>query len=572
MNTTREDIIAANPLMEYAEKQGWQLKRRGQNFVCLCPVHNETTPSFTIDARKNLWKCFGCGAGGSVIDLHAKLQGISIGEAMRKLSPNSGNGSQKPSSKSNTARRPTTGGLKEEQQLNQRELCAYDYQDATGKVVFQIVRYEPKNFKQCRIVDGKRVWNMDGIERLPYRLPELQCHPTSVWIVEGEKDVEVLRASDQTATCNPGGTGKWLPAFSQYLRGKCVYIVADNDEPGQKHGREVLKSLEGVVEWAKWIELPKEHNGRPIKDITDLRSHYSGEDFLDVLADLQDKARLIDKGVDIEAYTMAELEQQYITEIESFSDVSLSLGNWLPRLSIRPLIPGDVLGIIAGTGQLKSAAAQNILACNPRMPALFCQVEISGPLMFERGAAIATGIDTTEVHHRYREGDRVDWRSGGKMSNLLVSTRSMNMKQIDELISRSSAKLGSVPRVVVIDYIQLIKGEGTRYERVSEACEETKRLAKKWNLIAVILSQISRKNRNDANTEEEVREVSLYDGKESGSLENSCSVLLGMWKTSTTDMKCRVLKNTKGLAGNTVAMKIRGGTFIIEPAMPSRAP
>ena len=446
------------------------------------------------------------------------------------------------------------------------ELDAYDYQDATGKVVFQVVRYEPKTFKQCRIVDGERVWNMEGVERLPYRLPELLCHPTAVWIVEGEKDVETLRAIGQTATCNPGGAGKWLPAFSQYLKGKCVYIVADNDEPGQKHAREVLKSLEGSVEWVKWIELPKEHNGRRIKDITDLRCHYSGEDFLDVLANLQVKARLIDKGVDIEAYTMAELEQQYITEIESFSEVSLCLGNWLPGLNIRPLIPGDVLGIIAGTGQLKSAAAQNILACNPRLAALFCQLEISGPLMFERGAAIATGIDTTEVHHRYQEGDRVDWRSGGKMRNLLVSTRSMNMKQIDELVSRSSAKLGSVPRVVAIDYIQLIKGEGTRYERVSEACEESKRLAKKWNLIAVILSQISRKNRSDVNTEEEIREVSLYDGKESGSLENSCSVLLGMWKTSTTEMKCRVLKNTKGLAGNTVAMKIRGGTFIIEPA------
>ena len=492
---------------------------------------------------------------------------------MRDLTPGgSRNGSNEfratpapPGKKGASTPKPSLEGTQPEKE---REVCAYDYQEATGKVVFQVVRYEPKDFKQCRIVDGKRVWNMDGVERLPYRLPELLCHPTSVWIVEGEKDVETLRASGQTATCNPGGSGKWLPAFSQYLRGKCVYIVADNDEEGQKHGRKVLKSLEGIVEWAKWIALPKEHNGRPMKDITDLRTHCRGEDFLNLLADLQGKARLIDKGVDIEAYTMAELEQQYITEIESFSEVSLSLGNWLPRLNIRPLIPGDVLGIIAGTGQLKSAAAQNILACNPRMSALFCQLEISGPLMFERGAAIATGIDTTEVHHHYREGDRVDWRSGGKMSNLLVSTRSMNMKQIDELISRSSAKLGSVPRVVVIDYIQLIKGEGTRYERVSEACEETKRLAKKWNLIAVILSQISRKNRNDANTEEEVREVSLYDGKESGSLENSCSVLLGMWKTSTTDMKCRVLKNTKGLAGNTVAMKIRGGTFIIEPAMP----
>jgi replicative DNA helicase len=152
------------------------------------------------------------------------------------------------------------------------------------------------------------------------------------------------------------------------------------------------------------------------------------------------------------------------------------------------------------------------------------------------------------------------------MTNLLVSTRSLNMKQVDELVSRSSAKLRMVPRVVVIDYIQLIRGEGSRYERVSEACEETKRLAKKWNLIAIILSQIARKNRSEVNTEDEIREVSLFDGKESGSLENSCSVVLGMWKTSKTELQCRVLKNTKGLAGNTVAMKIRGGTFIIEPA------
>ena len=86
---------------------------------------------------------------------------------------------------------------------------------------------------------------MEGVERLPYRLPELLGHPASVWIVEGEKDVETLRSIRQTATCNPGGAGKWLPAFSQYLRGKCVYLAPDNDETGQKHMRSVLESLGG---------------------------------------------------------------------------------------------------------------------------------------------------------------------------------------------------------------------------------------------------------------------------------------------------------------------------------------
>ena len=151
------------------------------------------------------------------------------------------------------------------------ETAYYDYQDATGEVVFQVVRYHPKDFRQCRLVDGRRVWNMDGVERVPYRLPELLGSPASVWIVEGEKDVETLRAINQTATCNPGGAGNWLPAYSQYLRDQYVYLVPDNDEPGQKHSRAVLASLAGLVEWVKWLQLPRESNGRPVKDVTDLR-------------------------------------------------------------------------------------------------------------------------------------------------------------------------------------------------------------------------------------------------------------------------------------------------------------
>jgi DNA primase len=292
MNTTeysREEIIAVNPLLDYAQKQGWQLKRRGSNFVCLCPLYEETTPSFTIDPRKNLWTCFGCDTGGSIIDLHAQLRGLSIGEAMRELSGGFRDGFAGSSATKALQRKENIATPKPalEPTQSETEIADYDYQDATGKVVFQVVRYKPKAFKQCRIVDGKRVWSMEGVERLPYRLPELLANPTSVWIVEGERDVETLRTIGQTATCNPGGAGKWLPAFSQYLRGKCVYIAADNDDPGQKHGREVLKSLEGIVKWVKWIELPREHNGKPIKDITDLRDLYRGEDFQDLLVNRQ---------------------------------------------------------------------------------------------------------------------------------------------------------------------------------------------------------------------------------------------------------------------------------------------
>ena len=43
------------------------LKKAGSSFKGLCPFHNEKTPSFTVDRKKQLFHCFGCGAGGDVV-------------------------------------------------------------------------------------------------------------------------------------------------------------------------------------------------------------------------------------------------------------------------------------------------------------------------------------------------------------------------------------------------------------------------------------------------------------------------------------------------------------------------
>ena len=222
----REEIIAAHPLLEYCQARGWKLRRVGREWQCLCPLHAERTPSFTIEPAKNLFHCFGCGAGGSVIDLHAALCGITIGEAMRELSPGGGNGAPQPPGppshcghRIKTNRRPQAaarhrqpGGAQPEENtpnMKTTETAAYDYHDAIGCVRFQVVRYEyvdaetketRKTFKQCQVVNGARVWNMDGVKRLPYRLPELLAAPASTWIVEGEKDVETLRRRTATNT------------------------------------------------------------------------------------------------------------------------------------------------------------------------------------------------------------------------------------------------------------------------------------------------------------------------------------------------------------------------------------
>ena len=558
---TREQIIARHPLLEYCKALGWELKKRGRNWECLCPLHDDKNPSFKISETHNVWKCFGCDTGGSVIDLHAKLNNCSIGDAMRDLWPEETTDSWLKKERPREAP-PAPVPAPNGNGNGAHEVAAYHYHDATGRVVFDVVRFDPKDFRQCRICEGKRVWSMEGVERIPYHLPELLAHPTSVWVVEGEKDAEILHTIGQIATCNPGGAGKWLPAFSQYLTGQCVYICPDRDEPGMRHGKQVLKSLEGICQWAKWIELPPEHQGKPIKDVADLRMACRNiEEFIDVLHGLQQRARLIEKGIECDSFTGLEMESDYIGENTRFNEVSLRLQNWMPSINVRSLGPGDVLGIIAGTGQLKTAVAQNILAANPNLPALFFQLELSSAAMFERMASIATGIDASEIQRIYQSGGRVDWQTSGKFKNLLVHTANVNMRRMDEEIARASAKLGRLPKVFVIDYVQLVSGTGSRYERVSEACEQTKRLAKKWNVIAILVSQISRK------PEDADDEVKLHDAKESGSFENSCGVVLGIWKTSPQEMSCKVLKNTKGRAGKIVKMQLRENTFIIEPAV-----
>ena len=61
------------------------LKRRGQNYVGLCPFHSEKSPSFTVNEDKRLFYCFGCHAGGDVIGFLAKHDGMGFSDAVRSL-------------------------------------------------------------------------------------------------------------------------------------------------------------------------------------------------------------------------------------------------------------------------------------------------------------------------------------------------------------------------------------------------------------------------------------------------------------------------------------------------------
>ena len=61
------------------------LKKAGKNFIGLCPFHTEKTPSFTVSPDKQIFYCFGCGAGGNVFSFLMKQEGLSFPETARRL-------------------------------------------------------------------------------------------------------------------------------------------------------------------------------------------------------------------------------------------------------------------------------------------------------------------------------------------------------------------------------------------------------------------------------------------------------------------------------------------------------
>ena len=139
--------------------------------------------------------------------------------------------------------------------------AVFDYTDEGGKRLFQALRFEPvgkpKTFRQRTGPDQEK-WSIDGVRIVPFRLPELIEDIAAdhvVVVVEGEKDVDTLRAHGVPATCNPMGAGKWWGSFNEIFRDADVVICGDNDQPGRDHVALVAKNLHGFARRLRVLNL-----------------------------------------------------------------------------------------------------------------------------------------------------------------------------------------------------------------------------------------------------------------------------------------------------------------------------
>lgn len=186
----------------------------------------------------------------------------------------------------------------------QEIVATYDYRDREGRMLYQVVRYRPKSFRQRRphpTREGEWVWHMiscadyrkqgkrcdcglPALKTTLYRIPDLVAGLAAgdtVYVVEGEKDADALHAAQQVATTHAGGVGKWRDelagVFARYAQpGGRIVIVQDRDpelhgdgrpnRKGQIHARAVYDSIRAAVPETVDVEIVEAREGKDAAD------------------------------------------------------------------------------------------------------------------------------------------------------------------------------------------------------------------------------------------------------------------------------------------------------------------
>jgi hypothetical protein len=222
----------------------------GKEFQTLCPFHDDSIPSFNFNVSSGQYYCHGCGKKGDIFHFYAKISDLNSRSDYPKIIKG-------------IAR---DFGISVNGQKKARLIKTYPYHDPDGKLLFEVCRMDPKDFRQRRPNgNGGWIWNLKGIEPVLYRLPHVM-NASEVILVEGEKDADNLSKLGFCATTCPMGANKWRESYSGYLKNKNIILIPDNDLAGREHMTKIAVSINGNSASLKWIDLPRVPDKGDISD------------------------------------------------------------------------------------------------------------------------------------------------------------------------------------------------------------------------------------------------------------------------------------------------------------------
>lgn len=350
---------------------------------------------------------------------------------------------------------------REAAQRGKREIVAtYDYTGEAGELLFQVVRLTPKEFRQRR-PDGKGgwAWNLKDVQRVPYRLPELIediALGRPVFIVEGEKSADRLRAINVPATCFPGGAGKWRADYAEWFRGAHVIVLPDNDDPGRLHGEAVARGLYTAAARVKLLPLPE----LPRKgDVVDW----------------------LDSGGTVEALNaLAEAAAEHRPDIKTrLPFIWFGEEDKQPPLSwlVKGALPNGGFSVIYGApGSSKSFLTLDLALSIAHGRDWFGHRVTAGPVLYVAGEGASGMLQRMKAWRQERAGDpAMPFALIPRQLNLFDDDDDTDMLLAD--IAQQAQRLGEPVRLIVFDTLSRMIGTGDE-DRAAEVSQVVQRCAR----------------------------------------------------------------------------------------------
>jgi KaiC/GvpD/RAD55 family RecA-like ATPase len=463
------------------------VKRAGKGWTAQCPAHDDKRASLSISEGTDGRILLHCHAGCELADI---LEALRLD--VKELFPDDPKGK---------------GEI----------LATYDYTDEAGKLLFQVVRFFPKDFRQRRPVGDDWEWSLGDTPRVLYHLPTVRKAVEAgrrVFVVEGEKDVHTLEALGLVATCNAGGAGKWPHECSDGLRGAHVVILPDNDEAGKQHAELVTGALAGIAADATVLNLP----GLTAKgDVTDwVRNGGTADE----LKQLVLRPPLPDGVVNL---------VEAVRSVAVYAETPMPRGIDYPWPVVNKLTRGMRPGWITflagypGTGKTAAAIEAMIAAARQEHSVLMASLEMSRDETAIR-VAQRFGLDTGRLYGGHPEhNDRYAFELAAGMpyhSNVNLVYQRRLLSEIEELVAALR------PDLLIVDYLQLLDiGTLSRTEGTTRNAYGLKYLAQKYECAVLCLSQLSR-------PQERLKAYvpGIFDLRDSGAIENAADQIIFVYR------------------------------------------
>ena len=374
-----------------------------------------------------------------------------------------------------------------------------------------------------------------------------------VYICEGEMDAMYLDQRGYPACAIPGAGSfqeHWKPWFEDATR---VFICLDADEAGTK-GAHRIKSMLG--EKAKIVELPVP-DGYETTDVSEYfqRDGHTNKDFDKLIADV--------RGNRLHTY-----EASLVNVLDLHAKEGVKLGFRDLDLALVGLLPGQVVTVLAKTGVGKTAFLSQVV---------FNQSMWQSYDKKEEGPGIPTLVlsleqTRSELATRLQRIGRLynPWSTDEDQSKWFALMRindenAVPPEDVRVLVEEYIEQTGMPPRMLMVDYLgywaRSFKG-GSKYEQVTEAVMELKRIAKEYGVTVIAPHQVSR-------TGDRGKRLELDFARDSGAVEETSDFVFGLYRPHENrdneqdelspwrlraDVRLEVLKSRHGAVGKETRM------------------